>query len=96
LKGKNGLHFLRTLHFEKRSYREKCKLTDEGCHNINQNFFVQSAWSLWIADLLIFADITDNILYTLAGKWHGEGIDLLSYMGNCKLNNQNCSNNKKT
>jgi len=39
---------------------------------------VQGDWPLYIAGLLIFSDTADNILYTLAGKWHGKSIDLFS------------------
>ncbi len=39
---------------------------------------VQNDWPLYIAGLLIFADTTDNIFYTLAGKQHGKSIDLFS------------------
>jgi len=39
---------------------------------------VQNDWPLFIAGVLIFADTADNILYTLAGKWHGKSIDLFS------------------
>jgi len=39
---------------------------------------VQGNWPLYVSGLLIFADTTDNIMYTLAGKWHGKSIDLFS------------------
>ncbi|MDM8540127.1 hypothetical protein QUF90_03470 [Desulfococcaceae bacterium HSG9] len=31
-----------------------------------------------MAQELIFSDTTDNILYTLSGKWHNKKIDLFS------------------
>ncbi len=45
---------------------------------VGLSHFAQSSWPLYVAALLIFADTTDNILYTLAGKWHGKSIDLFS------------------
>ncbi len=46
---------------------------------IGLSHFAQSNWPLYVAGLLIFADTTDNIFYTLAGKWHGKSIDLFSH-----------------
>ncbi|HOI94834.1 MAG TPA: CDP-alcohol phosphatidyltransferase family protein [Syntrophobacter fumaroxidans] len=33
-------------------------------------------WPFFAAALLIFSDTVDNVLYALAGKWHGKSIDL--------------------
>lgn len=74
--------------------RTKLQFSKLGQHEDVIDYFCENSWYIalgvglssmvadnfpfFLAALLIVADTTDNVCYTLAGKWYGKSIDLFS------------------